>query len=441
MTGESKQAWEDDLFGRHEYADYLTNFIKATPSNRVISLDAAWGSGKTFFVKNWLLQLEQHHPCIYVNAWESDFSLEPLIPILAELNNKIEELLTPEEKITSTLKDKSEQLLSTGKSLIPFIASAFASHYTDHDSIGEIVKAAVEGAPAKKTEIIKQFSARNSLLIEFKQCLSEAIHTITKNGHSLPLFIFIDELDRCRPSYAIELLESVKHVFNSDNVVFIVSTDKTQLSHSIKAVYGQDFDSLSYLNRFFDHQVTLPPPYLENLTLALVTKESEIVSKCTFLPNANERELSKHLSIIAKCFNLELRDQKQCFAKFTSILSQLNEHVIHHVYIYFLIILNFKHPKLFASFISNKDVTKDVQELFINNEASIFFYSEIDIFRFITLYLSHARLTPKELHSRIRGGFYSDDDPLDALLVAIEGEFATINHYTKMVTLSGFVDS
>ena len=67
----------------------------------------------------------------------------------------------------------------------------------------------------------------------------------------LPLFILIDELDRCRPNYAIELLENIKHIFDIPGIVFIVATDSKQLSHSINAVYGSKFASEKYLKRFF----------------------------------------------------------------------------------------------------------------------------------------------------------------------------------------------
>ncbi|QDE47832.1 hypothetical protein EIN43_17235 [Enterobacter hormaechei] len=66
----------------------------------------------------------------------------------------------------------------------------------------------------------------------------------------MPTFIFIDELDRCRPNYAIDMLETIKHLFDINNVVFVIATDKEQLSHSICSVYGSGFDATRYLDRF-----------------------------------------------------------------------------------------------------------------------------------------------------------------------------------------------
>jgi len=76
----------------------------------------------------------------------------------------------------------------------------------------------------------------------------------------LPVFVLIDELDRCRPPYAIAMLERIKHLFEIPDVVFVVATDSEQLVHSIRAVYGQDFSGSRYLTRFFDLSYTFPAP-------------------------------------------------------------------------------------------------------------------------------------------------------------------------------------
>ena len=73
------------------------------------------------------------------------------------------------------------------------------------------------------------------------------------------LVIFIDELDRCKPSYALEMLERIKHYFDDDRIIFIVSVNKEQLTHTISNYYGNGFDSTGYLNKFFDINAYVPP--------------------------------------------------------------------------------------------------------------------------------------------------------------------------------------
>ena len=90
-------------------------------------------------------------------------------------------------------------------------------------------------------------------LDEFKKTIGKWLETsINSNGADKPkkpMFVFIDELDRCRPTYAIELLETVKHLFDIPGLVFVIATNTDQLQHSIKAVYGAEFDA----QRAFTH--------------------------------------------------------------------------------------------------------------------------------------------------------------------------------------------
>ena len=84
-----------------------------------------------------------------------------------------------------------------------------------------------------------------------------------KSKKSCPVVVVIDELDRCRPLYAIELLEVAKHLFSVEIIVFVLAINLRQLGHSIKAVYGSDFDSHEYLERFID--ITIPLPMAERV--------------------------------------------------------------------------------------------------------------------------------------------------------------------------------
>ena len=84
--------------------------------------------------------------------------------------------------------------------------------------------------------------------------------TLSQASENRPLIVMIDELDRCRPSYAVELLEIAKHLFSVDHIVFVLAVNRSQLAHSIRAVYGSGFDAEGYLRRFFDADFQLPAP-------------------------------------------------------------------------------------------------------------------------------------------------------------------------------------
>ena len=74
------------------------------------------------------------------------------------------------------------------------------------------------------------------------------------------MVVFIDELDRCKPDYAIHLLERIKHYFGNERITFIFSLNMDELQHTIRKFYGNDFDACRYLERFFDFRIELPKP-------------------------------------------------------------------------------------------------------------------------------------------------------------------------------------
>ena len=104
---------------------------------------------------------------------------------------------------------------------------------------------------------------------QFKASLSKAAETLSKGHDGHQLVVIIDELDRCRPSYAVELLEIAKHWFMVDHIVFVQAINRAQLAHSVRVLYGSEFDAEGYLGRFFDLDFILPGSnrnrFVENL--------------------------------------------------------------------------------------------------------------------------------------------------------------------------------
>lgn len=118
--------------------------------------------------------------------------------------------------------------------------------------------------------LIDEHHAKSGAIESLKQSVFEwveaviGINNVADNKLSLPAFVFIDELDRCRPSYAVEMLETIKHIFDIKGVVFVIATDTEQLQHTVKAVYGEGFNAKIYLGRFFNSRYSLKAPNLES---------------------------------------------------------------------------------------------------------------------------------------------------------------------------------
>ena len=101
-------------------------------------------------------------------------------------------------------------------------------------------------------ELIENSNKKVAFTKEFKDTLTEVVSKILTKTEK-PLVLFIDELDRCRPTYAIEVLERIKHLFEVYGLKIVIACDIVQLSESVKSIYGSNFNALGYLQRFFDN--------------------------------------------------------------------------------------------------------------------------------------------------------------------------------------------
>lgn len=131
----------------------------------------------------------------------------------------------------------------------------------------------------------------------------------------MPLYVLVDELDRCRPPFAVAMLERVKHLFEADNVVFIVATNTEQLQHSVSAIYGASFNSKGYLNRFFDRTYRFAQPATSAFVASLVAQSPIDLSK-VFIEGT---DFSTFLADSFDQFAIGLRDIEQAYDLLRSV--------------------------------------------------------------------------------------------------------------------------
>lgn len=241
---------------RKQYADNLTELVSAFSDGLVLAVNNKWGSGKTTFIKMWKRQMEiSGFKTVYFNAWESDFECNPMSVILAELKS-----LLPESQ-----KSKFKPLLQKGtvvvKNLIPAIAKALVGNYIDIKGLDEVAENAIKGGAEILEEEVEHYINRQKGLADFQLELESYLKDVSEGR---PLIFIVDELDRCRPNYSVEVLENIKHFFAVKGIVFVLSIDKVQLSNAVKGVYGTELiDTDEYLRRFIDLEYSIPEPSTE----------------------------------------------------------------------------------------------------------------------------------------------------------------------------------
>jgi hypothetical protein len=320
--------WADDRLNRKSLADFLTKALAAQPGGCVVNLDGPWGSGKSFFVARWAASLRSAHPTVVFNAWEADTGGDPLASLIADMKSQLQNFQTGEEAVRKgfvQLVKRSGPLLSA---LAPAVGAGLARKYLGNDgweSVRDVVAGDTEtdiGTALGKaaTDLVENEIARRQSTTDFRREFQTLVESVTKGqGVRTPMFVFIDELDRCRPTYAIEVLECVKHLFSSPNSVFVVATDTDQLRHSVCAVYGANFDGDRYLRRFFDVTCRLPGVRLEEFVGQLSAAYPLIQDDQTPIPSLDVPLLAK----LAHSFKLTIRDLEQCHLRIRAVISNL----------------------------------------------------------------------------------------------------------------------
>lgn len=243
-----------------EFGKKLTTFISIerhfVDGALTLSLSGKFGCGKSTFFEMWRNQIateeEPKFDTISLNAWNSDFLRDPLLSIVSSL--------------VDYLGKRNPKKAQKIKSLAGWVARFSAAALNDLTKAAVIIdpKKAVEAAeesPEKRgMKCFETFKQRRAAFERLKGLLGE-----TAEQAKRPLIVIVDELDRCRPDYAVEYLEVIKHIFDIKNLVFILGIDRDSMASSVGAMFGSKMSFDEYFRKFVHRNVTLPFAELSNL--------------------------------------------------------------------------------------------------------------------------------------------------------------------------------
>ena len=293
--------FEKDTLDRKKFADQLSELITKVTEPFVIALDGKWGSGKSYFLQRWV----GHHcsdkaTTVYFDAFENDYLSEPLISIISSVNDRIPEDHQPDWK--SLGFKVAKPLASIGLNLLTFGAK---------EQTSELLNVALDAAQNEIADISNKFweaeDARKNSMNDFKKLLAKV--AIDKK----PLVIVVDELDRCRPDYALSVLEVIKHFFSVPNVHFILGVNLIALENSVKARYGAGTDATNYLKKFIHIQASLPDKIGTRGEVDTIEEHFKNISSKMSLNENLQRDVKRVISIAKLGNNISLRDiEKIC---------------------------------------------------------------------------------------------------------------------------------
>ena len=281
-----------DEFKRKPIAENIIRLLTSDIDLSPMVIDGGWGTGKTEFCQKLIrLMQEQYsnYQPVYIDAFRSDHSGEPLLALLAE----IIKTCTPEdtgEQPSEQRKEMTKKVAKAAGFVMKTVAKAAVGHVLkqntddlaekfqqimndgqDADSLAETVTDAAATIASHTIDatveaLLKEQIEAEKNLETLKACLKEL-------AADKPIILFIDELDRCRPDYAVDMLEVIKHVFDVENVKVVLVTNTKQLRAAINHRYGMEVDAQKYLDKFLKYSFALP-----DKVVARIEEERALVS-------------------------------------------------------------------------------------------------------------------------------------------------------------------
>ena len=340
--------WEDDILERKQDAKALQSYVLSlmergkyqTETGLVLNLDAPWGSGKTFFLDRLKIQLSQDGYSVFTfNAWKHDYFDDPLLPLVAALTERRSSPaeVQPEAR---TLRRRASRvarvaMVGAGKQFLRRAVGEAAEVIFEElgeaheigdeavERIGDIGRTTTEAAIGRALEEASHVEVEQVLSAYAEgQVASETFHhalsAYVDKQEKRPVFLLIDELDRCRPSYSIAILERVKHFLNVPGLVTIFATDVVQLGNAVSGVYGTNYDGSEYLRRFFDRTFSFRRMEYES-TISALLKRTDMGLSMFRSPigrgdGVGISTLAKECAILSSAFGLTMRDIEQVIA-------------------------------------------------------------------------------------------------------------------------------
>lgn len=298
--------FDGDYLNRSNLGKLLSQFVDKVEDPLVIALDGKWGTGKTFFLKRWVgahtKQNDGRALTVYFDAFAHDYISDPLIGLTLAISERIP---APELDKVSKVKALAAGLARPlGKAGLAILTSGVSMFL---DEIGDAAAAAVsDHANTALDEFWKRETNRKHAFESFREALEGL--TRDEKGNDRPIVFVIDELDRCRPDYALEVLEIIKHFFTARNLHFVLGVNFEALENMVASRYGARTDAGAYLRKFISVRLEMPNDLGDHSKTPAIVAHARAVSEQMGMPSELRGELVAQIEIMARQNSISLRD-------------------------------------------------------------------------------------------------------------------------------------
>jgi len=358
-----EDGFANDVLDRKPYGQALCNVISRSEDELVICLDGKWGEGKTTFVKMLRgLLAESSIPSIYIDAFSSDHVEDPFFAVASEIASFAEKSGI-KEVVQSKLRERTVaagvQLLSWGAKIGFKVATLGALTASDIEALSEVKGDIADDVSKISSKFVQErldaYSSSMAAFDSYRASLS-ALPEALESDNTNKLVVIVDELDRCKPTFAVSLIEEVKHLFSVPNVAFILVMNKEQLQESIRSVYGQGIDAHTYLQKFINLETRIPRKSSYYSHISDTAKYIDhLWSVHNFESWGDQQNIVDCLEILAKHFDLSLREVERVFTNIAVLYGTTDENHLRLVpLIVFLAVLKVTESRLFNTLLNGQ---------------------------------------------------------------------------------------
>lgn len=316
LQKKSKSLWEDTAPEIVSFANDLQEFLQGVDTPYVIGLDGGYGTGKTHFSTRFAMQMHKTIRTLYFSAWENDYKNDPLSIFVEQITL----LVKQEQKV---IKPKTFQFIQN-------LLSSWAKS-TDINASAKVggLSAGVTTNVGDFINNLKNLELPIDVLQNAKSQLAEYIKLLP---HDKLIFI-VDDLDRCRPDFAIKTLEAVKHFFDIEGLIIVMPINQNRLRICVDAFYQISSEARQklgtkedYLQKFFNEIIDIPNLNYEKICSDNVTQK-EFSKNLVYEGNDFNSiiELQKWVAEYAKKCNFSYRETVEIIKKAKFFCNNYNE--------------------------------------------------------------------------------------------------------------------
>jgi len=319
---------KDDQLGLEVFRSILCAALTAGPTRITVGIFGDWGSGKTSLMRMLMDDVAAAgHRAVWFDAWKYDrasLSRALIQRVIDELRQEVK----ANKEASATLEDLELHLyqdtdreqegeltldwrgalkgtLKLGLSMLPVVGGGLAEIAKQFDAKGAGgVEDVIRSLKRERVELHRE---RYQHLDEFQEAFARVLAPLTAAGKRLA--IFIDDLDRCLPEDAIQVLETIKLYLEAEGCVFVVGADCQVIEKGIRMRYRDylaagdpcPISGADYLEKLVQVPFHLPPIEQEKLKSYITSLYPDcpgsVPDVCTAGLEPNPRKVKRAINV------------------------------------------------------------------------------------------------------------------------------------------------